>query len=148
MSAAQIELDVRGAVACLTIKRPEKMNSITSEMGKSIGRRCADIDRDPAVKVVLLRGAAERASSAGNDIKALGSYETVWEFRNRIQYSAAVRSLRKPVIAALEGWFSAGGSRLPWQQTSVWRTGRQPSERRKSDTAGSAARERRSFCPG
>ena len=109
MSQDDVLIEVRDAVAFLTINRPEKMNAITPGMASSMAHICAEIDEDSAIKVVLLRGAGTSAFSAGSDIKALGSYGSAWDFRNRVEYAAAVRNIRKPVIAAVKGWVLGGG---------------------------------------
>jgi enoyl-CoA hydratase len=61
------------------------------------------------VRVVLIRGAGARAFSAGSDLNALAEERGVWDFRNRIEYAAVVREIRKPVVALLHGWVLGGG---------------------------------------
>lgn len=105
-------LRIADAVAEITINRPEKLNAITPEMAAEIARFCVEIDRDDAVRAVLIKGAGERAFSAGSDLNSLAEYPSAWKFRNRIEYSTAVRDLRKPVIAALKGWVLGGGCEM------------------------------------
>src|SRR5205085_5439273 len=64
---------------------------------------------DEAVRAVLLRGAGERAFSAGSDLNSLAEYPSAWAFRSRVIYENTVRSIRKPVIACLKGWVLGGG---------------------------------------
>ena len=64
------------------------------------------------VRVVLLSGAGSRGFCAGTDLNGLAGYETSWDYRNRVEYSAAVRAMRKPVVAALFGWVLGGGAEL------------------------------------
>lgn len=109
MSADHILLELRDGIARLTINRPTKMNSITPEMATTLTDVCAAIDRDDAVSVVLLQGAGDRAFCAGSDLGSLSTYPTAWSFRNRTEYAAAIRRLRKPVVAALRGWVLGGG---------------------------------------
>jgi enoyl-CoA hydratase/carnithine racemase len=61
---------------------------------------------------VLLRGAGERAFCAGSDLNSLAAYPSTWHFRNRVEYAAAIRGIRKPVIAALQGWTLGGGAEM------------------------------------
>jgi enoyl-CoA hydratase/carnithine racemase len=57
----------------------------------------------------VLTGAGERAFCAGSDIRTLDSYASPWEFRNRRDYADALRLVRKPVIAAVNGYAFGGG---------------------------------------
>jgi len=101
-----------GAVAEIVLNRPAKLNAVTPPMSAAIERICRDLDRDDAVRAVLVRGAGERAFCAGSDLNALAEYPTAWKFRNRLEYSTFVREMRKPVVAALHGWVLGGGAEL------------------------------------
>ncbi|TCT05709.1 enoyl-CoA hydratase/isomerase family protein [Aquabacter spiritensis] len=105
--AIRIERD--GPVARLVIDRPRKHNAITPEMARSLGAACAALDADDAVRVAVITGGGTRAFSAGSDMNALGEITDLWAFRNRVEYAAVVRDMRKPVIAALRGWVLGGG---------------------------------------
>jgi enoyl-CoA hydratase len=61
------------------------------------------------VRVATIAGAGGRAFSAGSDLNALADISDMWAFRNRIEYAAVVRDIRKPVIAGLKGWVLGGG---------------------------------------
>jgi enoyl-CoA hydratase/carnithine racemase len=62
--------------------------------------------------VVVLTGAGGKAFCAGSDISELDAYGTAWEFRGRPDYCDAIRSIRKPVIAAVNGYAFGGGLEL------------------------------------
>ncbi len=104
-----IHLQTDGAIATITIDRPEKHNAITPAMAAQLAAHCQAVDADEAVRVVLIRGGGERAFSAGSDMNALAEDRGVWAFRNRIEYAAVVRDIRKPVVAHLQGWVLGGG---------------------------------------
>ena len=70
------------------------------------------MDADDEVRAVLLRGEGERAFCSGSDLNALAAYPSAWHFRNRVEYAHVVRSIRKPVVAALKGWTLGGGAEL------------------------------------
>ena len=57
-------------------------------------------------------GAGERAFSAGSDLNTLADMSDVMAFRDRIEYAALVRDIKKPVIAALKGWVLGGGMEI------------------------------------
>lgn len=107
--SGNIGFAVADGIAELVLDRPEKMNAVTPAMAKRIAELAAEIDRDPAIRVVLLRGAGERAFSAGSDLNSLAQYPSAWDFRNRSEYSTSIRNIRKPVVAALHGWVLGGG---------------------------------------
>ncbi|MFI7153750.1 enoyl-CoA hydratase/isomerase family protein [Nonomuraea sp. NPDC050022] len=105
-------LDVAGPVAVITLNRPAKLNAITPEMAGAL-RACLDrVDADPAIRAAVLTGAGERSFCVGSDIRELDAYATPWEFRNRGDYGDAVRALRKPIVAAVNGYAYGGGLEL------------------------------------
>ena len=107
-----IVLDVAGPVAKLLLNRPAKLNSVTPEMTEALCVYAGRINADSEIRVVILTGAGEKAFCAGSDIGELDAYQTPWEFRGRPDYCDAVRSIRKPVIAAVNGYAYGGGLEL------------------------------------
>lgn len=107
-----ISVSLRGTVAELLLDRPAKHNAITPAMAAAIADTARALDADDAVRVVLLRGAGERAFCAGSDLNSLAAYPSTWHFRNRVEYATAIRNIRKPVIAALQGWTLGGGAEM------------------------------------
>ncbi|MET1016905.1 MAG: enoyl-CoA hydratase-related protein [Leifsonia flava] len=105
----EVLLDLQNSVALVTLNRPAKLNAVTPEMSASLERLAAWANDDDSVRVLVLTGAGERAFSAGSDIRTLDSYATPWDFRNRRDYCDALRDLRKPVIAAVNGYALGGG---------------------------------------
>jgi enoyl-CoA hydratase/carnithine racemase len=99
-------------VAVLTLDRPEKLNTLTPEMGRELFRVAADLNDDDDVRVVVLRGGGDKDFCAGTDVKVLDGYGTNWQMRNRADYNHALRSIRKPVIAAVRGYCIGGGLEL------------------------------------
>lgn len=108
----QVTLAREGAVARLTLDRPAKHNAITNAMAEQLATHARTINADDAIRAVLLEGAGPRAFCAGMDLKAIEAFPTAWDFRHRPDYPGAVRSIRKPVIAALKGWALGGGFEL------------------------------------
>ena len=105
----QISVAIHDAVALVTINRPEKLNSVTPEMSAALESFAAWANDADDVRAIVLTGAGERAFCAGSDIRTLDSYATPWDFRNRRDYCDALRELRKPVIAAINGYALGGG---------------------------------------
>jgi enoyl-CoA hydratase len=107
-----IRLEIGAGVAELVIDRPAKHNAMTPAMARKLAALVRDIDANDDVRAVLLRGEGERAFSSGSDLNALAAYASAWHFRNRAEYASAVRALRKPVVAALQGWTLGGGAEM------------------------------------
>lgn len=107
-----IELQKNNNVAELVINRPEKMNAITPQMAKQIKAACDDINHDKNIHAVLFYGAGDKAFCAGSDLNTLNEYESLWAWRNRVEYVTEIRNLRKPVVCAVKGWVLGGGHEL------------------------------------
>ncbi len=104
-----VRFELDGHIGVITLNRPQKLNAVTPEMADAIvaaARQCNDND---AVRCVIVTGAGDRAFCAGSDIRELDAYDTAWQFRNRPDYCDAIRSLRKPTIAAVNGYAFGGG---------------------------------------
>jgi len=102
----------QGKIGKITICRPSKMNSITKAMGEELNRVAVEINNDEEIRVVLLTGEGEKSFSTGSDINLLHQYGTPYQLRNRLDYCAAIRSIRKPVIAKIKGYALGGGLEL------------------------------------
>jgi enoyl-CoA hydratase/carnithine racemase len=74
MMYEQIEVATAGAVATVTMSRPDALNAITPTMLGELNAALDAAAADPAVQIVVLTGAG-RAFSAGVDLKALGDRE-------------------------------------------------------------------------
>ena len=81
-------------------------------MARTLQALARQLDADDEVRAVLLRGEGERAFCSGSDLNSLAAYPSAWHFRNRVEYAHVVRSIRKPVVAALKGWTLGGGAEL------------------------------------
>ncbi len=112
MNSGRVKLDVAEGIATVTLDRPEKLNAVTPDMASELARMCRELDADAAVRVVLLSGTGSKSFCAGTDLNGLAGFETSWDYRNRVEYSAAVRAMRKPVVVALFGWVLGGGAEL------------------------------------
>lgn len=112
-----IHIDVRPPVGWLVINRPEKQNAFNLEMWREIPEKLARLEADPAVRVVILRGAGEKAFGAGADIaefeRLRNAADTAAEY-DAINERAfqAVRRCSKPTIAMAFGFCVGGGLAL------------------------------------
>ena len=112
-----VQIDHRGDVAWLTINRPKKLNALSVELMTELSDALRDAERNPDIKVVVLRG-GDRAFSVGYDIAQeveMGvSTAEQWHagLTNNVGLSMQVWRLNKPVIASVSGWCLAGGCEL------------------------------------
>jgi enoyl-CoA hydratase/carnithine racemase len=105
--------DAKDGVATLTLNRPEKLNAVTDAMRQALARHVNAINRDPAVRVAVVRGAGTRAFSAGSDIYET-SGRTPVEKRDTVEMEAPhlLRRCVKPVVAMIRGYALGGGLEL------------------------------------
>ena len=108
----RIRFEQDGQVGLLTLDRPAKLNAATRVMSAELLDLMPRIDDDPSIRAVVVTGAGERSFSVGSDIGELDRYDGPWHFRNRRDYCDALRSLRTPVIAAVNGYAYGGGLEL------------------------------------
>jgi len=112
MDDGEIRFERDGHVGLLTFDRPAKLNAATRSMSAALLELIPRIDEDPSIRAVVVTGAGDRAFSVGSDIGELDRYDGPWHFRNRRDYCDALRSLRTPVIAAVNGYAYGGGLEL------------------------------------
>jgi enoyl-CoA hydratase/carnithine racemase len=106
-----VDITVASHVATVTLNRPEKLNAVTPKMTDDLRAIVSRVNADPAIRVVVLTGTG-KAFCAGSDIAELDAYPTPWAFRDRPDYCDAVRAIRKPAIAAVNGYAFGGGLEL------------------------------------
>lgn len=108
-----VHLEVDDAIARLVIDRPAKLNTFTVAMSAQVTEHCRRIDRDDAIRVVLITAVGERAFCAGSDVRLLDDLGSTWQGRNRAAYSrdyiGPLLGLRKPIVAAIRGYCLGGG---------------------------------------
>jgi 2-(1,2-epoxy-1,2-dihydrophenyl)acetyl-CoA isomerase len=73
MSSDTVLVEREGAVAVVTMNRPEAMNALNDELLAALPVRLREVANDPDVRCVVLTGAGERAFSAGGDVKDMAA---------------------------------------------------------------------------
>jgi 2-(1,2-epoxy-1,2-dihydrophenyl)acetyl-CoA isomerase len=118
VSYQNIQFEMAGGVARLTLNRPEKLNSFTAAMHEEIRDALAKIDASRGVRVLLITGAG-RAFSAGQDLAdfAVAPDSQPIDLGNPIEryYAPLVRRLRSlplPVVCAVNGVAAGAGANL------------------------------------
>jgi enoyl-CoA hydratase/carnithine racemase len=105
-------LEKSGAVALITLNRADALNAINGEMREALPRAIRDADADPAIRVVVLRGAGPRAFCAGADIKEFAPVDSSAEYRQSRVHDSWIRAFdeaRKPIVASIHGYCLGGG---------------------------------------
>lgn len=106
-------VEIADAVAVVTLNRPEAMNALSKALRAALHEALVKLDADPAVKVIVLTGAGERAFTAGLDLKELGGDPDGLRAANATEPSEnpawAVIACKKPVIGAINGVAITGG---------------------------------------
>jgi 2-(1,2-epoxy-1,2-dihydrophenyl)acetyl-CoA isomerase len=110
-----LRVEVDGPVATLTLDRPESLNALTVPIKVALREALGSIDRDRAVRAVILTGAG-RAFCAGQDLAERESPDAApldVEVRERFNpIIRAIRSIGQPVIAAVNGVAAGAGASL------------------------------------
>lgn len=116
-SYSQILSETKGAVAHITLNRPEKRNALGDQLVRELLSALTEADADDAIKVVVLRGAGSDFC-AGADLAQLERLSQATVLDNLHDAAAASemfskpRRMKKPVIAAVRGRAFAGGAGL------------------------------------
>jgi enoyl-CoA hydratase len=104
-----------GAVATVTVNRPEARNALDGETLDALLHAFAGVERDGEVRCAILTGAGDRAFVAGADIKSMAGLDPVGarafsEHGRRV--CDLIERLSVPVIAAVNGWALGAGFEL------------------------------------
>ena len=110
-----IKYEVNGAVARVSMDRPEKRNALSAELVEALREAFAKAAADDAVRVIVLRGEG-KDFCAGLDLKTLaGSDQAMDHFasaRLLVELYLAMRHTPKPIVAAVHGRAIGGGCGL------------------------------------
>src|SRR5919202_2836415 len=114
MAYDTILYEVRERVAYITLNRPDQLNALSFQMRAELSEAFDACAADDGVRVVVLGGAG-RAFCAGVDLRD-GSFEESpiesVEVRVRGDFRAKLTGMRKPSIAAVQGFALGGGCEL------------------------------------
>ena len=112
----EILFERRGAAGVITLNRPQALNAVTHGMVHALSAQLAACAEDAAITRVVIRGAGERAFSAGGDIRALyelgraGRQDGALPFwRDEYTLNAFIKRYPKPYVALIDGIVMGGG---------------------------------------
>src|SRR5215510_14965320 len=105
--------ETHGPIATLTFNRPEARNAMTWEMYEALLAACDRVDEDPAIRVLVFRGAGGKAFVAGTDIAQFQNFnnrDDGLKYEERLDSVLdRIERVAKPTIAQVEGVAVGGG---------------------------------------
>ncbi len=117
----RVKIDIQDHIATVSFNRPDKMNALDVEQFKAIIKAGEEVNANPNVRAVVLRGEG-RAFCAGLDVSAMGGSNELMDnslltrthgLANTWQQAVWVwRDLQVPVIAAVQGYAYGGGLQI------------------------------------
>ncbi len=116
-SGQPVLYSVEGAVALITLNRPEKRNALNDAVISGLKDKLRDASKDERVRVVVITGAGKDFCS-GADLSALQKIsqasvaENAEDARTLLELFVLIRQLEVPVVAAVKGRALAGGCGL------------------------------------
>ena len=102
-----------GKVAIITLNRPQQLNALNDLLMDELGHALKGFDADPAIGCMVITG-SEKAFAAGADISAMARFSFADAYKGDFitRNWETLRSIRKPVIAAVSGFALGGGCEL------------------------------------
>jgi enoyl-CoA hydratase len=100
-------------VGIVTLNRPKQLNALNDQLMDELGSALKAFDADPQIGCMVITG-SEKAFAAGADIGAMANYSfaDVYKGDYITRNWEQIRSIRKPVIAAVSGFALGGGCEL------------------------------------
>ncbi|UMZ74343.1 enoyl-CoA hydratase-related protein [Natranaerofaba carboxydovora] len=106
---------IEDSIALLTINRPEAMNALNADVMNELYENFKKIKDEDSIKCVIITGAGDKAFVGGADIKAMKDMDAS-EGKKFSLYGHEIMNfiedLKKPVIAAINGYALGGGTEL------------------------------------
>jgi enoyl-CoA hydratase len=113
MSYENILVETRGRVGLIRLNRPKALNALNDALMNEVGDALAKFDADDDIGAMVITG-SEKAFAAGADIGAMRDwgYMDVYKSEYITRNWERMKSVRKPVIAAVAGYALGGGCEL------------------------------------
>ena len=116
MNYENLLITVENRIGTVTINRPTKLNALNKTTILDLHHAIKDLGKNKEVRVIILTGSGEKAFVAGADISEFSNY-TIAEGTNLAAEGQSklfdyIENLKKPVIAAINGYALGGGLEL------------------------------------
>jgi enoyl-CoA hydratase/carnithine racemase len=107
-----IRFEAADGIVWITLNRPEALNALNMAMREALPAAIRHAEADSTVRVMVLRGAGDRAFCAGADIKEFAEVPSPPDYRQSRVHDSWIRAFdeaRKPIIASIHGHCLGGG---------------------------------------
>lgn len=113
MGYENILVETRGKVGLITLNRPKALNALNDALMDELGSALKAFDADEGVGAIVITG-SEKAFAAGADIGMMATYTFMDVYKGDYitRNWETIRSIRKPIIAAVAGFALGGGCEL------------------------------------
>jgi len=112
MSYEMILVETRGGVGLITLNRPQALNALNNKLMNELMDALDMFDKNDAIGATVITG-NEKAFAAGADIKEMADKSALdMTMSDHIAVFGRIRTIKKPVIAAVSGWALGGGCEL------------------------------------
>jgi enoyl-CoA hydratase len=108
-----ILVEKKERVGVVTLNRPKQMNALNPLLMQELAKALYEFDADEGIGAIVITG-SEKAFAAGADIGAMKDFSYMDAFKSNYitRDWEHIRSIRKPVIAAVAGYALGGGNEL------------------------------------
>ncbi len=112
MPYEMILAETHGRVGLIILNRPQVMNALNNQLMRELMDALEAFDKNDSIGAMVITG-NEKAFAAGADIKEMAgkSIQQMMD-RDHIAVFGRIRTIRKPVIAAVSGWALGGGCEI------------------------------------
>jgi enoyl-CoA hydratase len=112
MPYEMILAEIRGRVGLITLNRPQVMNALNNQLMREAMDALEAFDKNDTISAMVITG-NEKAFAAGADIKEIAN-KSIQQMMDtdHIAVFGRIRTIRKPVIAAVSGWTLGGGCEI------------------------------------
>ncbi|MDF0520768.1 enoyl-CoA hydratase/isomerase family protein [Bradyrhizobium yuanmingense] len=114
VEAEDLVFESDGGIGRITFNRPQARNAFTFAMYERLAAICEEANRDRDIKVLVLRGAGDKAFASGTDINQFREFKTpqdAIDYESRIdRVLTTLEQCRVPTIAAINGFCTGGGA--------------------------------------
>jgi enoyl-CoA hydratase len=109
MNYEMILTEIRNRVGLITLNRPQAMNALNNQLMREVMEALEGFDQDDSVGAMVITGSG-KAFAAGADIKEMAdqSMQQMMD-RDHVAVFDRIRTIQKPVIAAVSGWALGAG---------------------------------------
>ena len=109
MNYTSILVETRGRVGLITLNRPQALNALNNQLMREVMEALETFDKEEDIGAIVIAG-SEKAFAAGADIKEMADKTALQMMEaDHVAVFGRIRTIQKPVIAAVSGWALGGG---------------------------------------